>query len=102
MVVRTHKLLFWQYIEWTKIAQYIDSLKSRKYQEFLKRSYKEKSQLYKSFVISPIEILIALRNISKELSLNFCEFEVGYILFCFSKIIILDVSFFFIIGIRIF
>ena len=99
MIFRSHKLLFWQYIEWTKVVQYIDSLKSRKYQKFIEKNYKEKSQDKNFFVTLSIEILFALRHALREDELKLNEFELGYLLYCCSHVLILDVSFFFIIEI---
>ncbi len=99
IILRSHKLLFWQYIDWTKIVQYIDSLKSRKYQDFTRKFSKERYQQYESFVISPIEMLIVVRSAFQEFNIKFYEFELGYLIFCLSHQMALDVSFFFIIEI---
>lgn len=100
IILRSHKLLFWQYIDWTKVVQYIDSLKSRKYQNFTRKFNKERYQQYESFIISPIETLMVLRSVLKESDIKFYDFELGYVIFCLSHQMILDVSFFFIIEIK--
>lgn len=100
IIFRSHKLLFWQYIDWIKLVQYIDSLKSRKYKSFTRNFSQERYEQNKSFYISPIEILIVLKNAFKESDIKINEFELGYLIFCLSHQMVLDISFFFIIEIR--
>lgn len=97
MIMRERKSLFWQYINWREVTKYIDSLKSRNYQKFITGIKIRNIEICGPLLISPITILLALR---KELSLELNEFELGYLLFCFSNVIKLDKSFFFTIEIR--
>lgn len=95
MILRNNKLLFWQYVDWSKVIKHIESLKSRIYKIFIKKTYVKNDELYSSFINSSIVNLFILKKSLNEMGLEFNEFELGYLLFCFSNAITIDIVFFY-------
>jgi len=93
LISRNHKSLVWQYINWEKVVQYIDSLKSRKYKAFVQKSHVINYRLQSSFINSPLVILFAFKQSIDSLNIKLNTFELGYILFCISKVLYLDIGF---------
>ena len=95
MVVRNYKSNFWQYINWIQLINYIDSLKSRKYKTFIKKTDRQVYKSYWFFMFKPAVLIVLLKDSIDFAKLINYDFELGYLLFCFSNVINLDISFFY-------
>ena len=95
MIVREQKLLVSQYINWKKITEYIDGLKSREYNAFFQQRCVANYKIPIVLINSPIVILLSCQSNIENLKFNLYAFELGYILFCMSNVVNLDISFFY-------
>jgi len=94
MISRNYQKLVWQCIKWHNIIKYIDTLKSRIYEAFLYRYMPEVYKQQSIFIISPLVITWAFKKIILSNSVFLNSFEIGYCIFCLSRINVLDISFF--------
>lgn len=93
VIVRNHNLLFWRYINWSELIKYIDSLKSREYKAFIANTYNQQDTFEKILKNSPLVVLLAFKESVENLNVKLSTFEAGYLIFCLSHVIHLDVSF---------
>lgn len=95
MIARNHRLLIWQYIKWKEVIKYIDSLKSRHYNASLQSISKKNNRRQKFSMEIAVSILLAIKQSLNDLNTGLQSFEIGYILFCFSSFIDIDISIFY-------
>ena len=93
MITRHHNSLLYQNIKWECVAKYIDKLKSRKYKAFIQEFHIYTFQNY--LVNFPLLMLSSCKYYICDIGNQLNSFELGYILYCFSSIRHLDISFFY-------
>ena len=95
MICRDHQSLFYQYIDFSNVAKYIDDLKSRMYKAFFEKSLLKVNLSQSSFANSPLALIISVKQVLKNISLQASCFEIGYLIFCLSRDYLLDTSFYY-------
>ena len=93
MIIRHNKLLFYQNIKWRNLAKYSDKLKSREYKAFIQKNHIYNIQNYS--VNFPLLVLSSCQYFLCDINSQVNSFELGYILYCFSSICCVDISFFY-------
>jgi len=93
MIARHNNSLLYQNIQWKCVTKYIDKLKSRKYKAFIQKFHIYNSQNH--LVNLPLLTLSSYKYYVRDIDNQLNSFELGYILYCFSCIRHLDVSFFY-------
>nr|YP_009502128.1 photochlorophyllide reductase subunit B [Porolithon onkodes]ASB29730.1 photochlorophyllide reductase subunit B [Porolithon onkodes] len=93
MIVRHNNLLLYQDIKWRHLAKYIDKLKSREYKAFIQKYHIYNIQNY--FVNFPLLVLSSSQSSLCDINSQINSFELGYILYCFTSIRCVDISFFY-------
>lgn len=93
MIKRHSKAFFYQNINWQKLDQYIGKLKSRK-NEMLFQNFNFCT--FQNYLVNfPLLILSVCRNYIYDTNSNLNDFELGYLLYSFSTVRYIDVSFYY-------
>ena len=95
MIYRDYQSLFHQYADLYNAAKYIDDLKSRIYKAFFQKSLLKVNLSQSSFVNSPLALMISVKQVLENISLQASCFEIGYLMFCLSHDYLLDTSFYY-------
>jgi hypothetical protein len=93
MIARHNNSLLYQHIKWKSLTKYIDKLKSRKHKAFFQELHIY--ILQNDLVNFPLLILSSYKYYISDIDSQLNSFELGYIIYCFSSIRYLDISFFY-------
>ena len=93
MIQRHSKAFFYQNINWQKLDQYIGKLKSRK-NEMLFKDFSFCT--FQNYLVNfPLLVLSVCKNYIYNTNSNINDFELGYLLYSFSTVRYIDVSFYY-------
>ena len=93
MIQRQSNIFFYQNIKWQKLAQYIGKLKSRK-NEMLFKDFN--FYLFQNYQVNfPLLVLSVCKHCVYDMDSNINNFELGYLLYSFSTVRYIDVSFYY-------
>ena len=93
MIKRNSKTFFYENINWQKLDQYIVRLKSRK-NEILFKDFNFYN--FQNYIVKfPLLILSVCKNYIHDTNSNINNFELGYLLYSFSTVRYIDVSFYY-------